>query len=691
MHGFGWRVVWLWLLALIIILAIPMHLPDLKSQVQSVVVSVTAVNDQEEVTGQGNGFFIAVPAADGTTRLLLVTGRHLLLGAAQARGTMSNGTTFAITGVAAEDVTNDLLLLVTDLPSDKVASLTVSLEIPQAGSTVMLANPQQQDDGVGMIIAARQIEDFGTLYQLTTPCTPEATGSPVINEAKKVIGVAAFSLPEGQYRNFAVPLTGLLAHTSSSVQPLADWAAKSAKDWDHCVEGHVMRGRAYLAIGENEAAKKSFEEALRCDPQNALARKGIAHAEHPIAASGTQPMLPNGPQPKMIEATDAAIMVAEAYNTGEKYDKAIEALQAVLRVKPDHERAYIDLGIAYAGQHKPEEAIAAFQHAVKLNPKDPAPQYDLGLSYGDLQRFAESETALTAAIRLKPDYAEAYARLGMLYLDHQRPQDGAKMLEKATKYNPKDLTAQNNLSLAYMQLRRYNEAAAVSTKVLRTAPNDAHARYFLGCAYDGLKQFEKAIPELEQAIKLDPKNSLPHRGLGMVYAKLSRFDESAKELNVAITLNPQDADSQEKYGTVLLTQRKFVEAITALKKATELNPSATAAWGNLGIAYLNVDKYNEAATALETCIRQAPDKALTHYSLGKAYFRLKRYQDAETAYQQAVKIDPGNAEAHYDLGVTYINLMNRNAALAQYEILCMLDKSAAEHLLGQINKYLPKK
>jgi len=57
----------------------------------------------------------------------------------------------------------------------------------------------------GIISAVRKLRDGRTLLQITAPISEGSSESPVFNRKGEVIGVASFTLSEGQNLNFAVP------------------------------------------------------------------------------------------------------------------------------------------------------------------------------------------------------------------------------------------------------------------------------------------------------------------------------------------------------------------------------------------------------------------------------------------------------------------------------------------------------
>ncbi|VVM23157.1 hypothetical protein BSPWISOXPB_5416 [uncultured Gammaproteobacteria bacterium] len=51
-----------------------------------------------------------------------------------------------------------------------------------------------------------------------------------------------------------------------------------------------------------------------------------------------------------------------------EFDKALEAYEKAIEIKPDKDEAYYGIGVAYASSNKFKEAIEAYEKAIKIKP-----------------------------------------------------------------------------------------------------------------------------------------------------------------------------------------------------------------------------------------------------------------------------------------------------------------------------------
>jgi|GEM_PF-7023113 len=98
-----------------------------------------------------------------------------------------------------------------------------------------------------------------------------------------------------------------------------------------------------------------------------------------------------------------------------RFDDAVTVYKEVIRLKPDNQAAYSNLGSSYFRLQKLDEALQAFRQAVQLNPNDAEARQNLGAGLAAQGNFDDAIKEYLQAIALKPDLAPAHYSLGVLY------------------------------------------------------------------------------------------------------------------------------------------------------------------------------------------------------------------------------------------------------------------------------------
>lgn len=251
-------------------------LPRLVKKVQPAVVTVMAYNALDELVFQGSGFFI-------TPEGRFLTNYHVLAQAVRAEVKTALGRCYPVKGVVAADRDWDLVAAETGGPLDAAPSLEISGAVPEVGEQVAVVGSPlglEHTLSVGVVSAVRWVSG-GSYLQISAPVSPGSSGSPVINLAGEVVGVACLQVIRGQNLNFAVPGSRALAlqHRAAartaprSLVVLQQGFGSDRRHLDQA--GPRVRGKP-----ANEAAAV-YHQGLRLRPELAGAFSGLGRRLRP--------------------------------------------------------------------------------------------------------------------------------------------------------------------------------------------------------------------------------------------------------------------------------------------------------------------------------------------------------------------------------------------------------------------------
>ena len=113
---------------------------------------------------------------------------------------------YEIEGVVGYNSDYDLALIkISDNIGTPLPLISPSIDIGQ--KIFVIGNPLGLEGTIsdGIISGLRNLDDYSVL-QISAPISPGNSGGPVVNENGNVIGIATFTISEGQNINFAVPV-----------------------------------------------------------------------------------------------------------------------------------------------------------------------------------------------------------------------------------------------------------------------------------------------------------------------------------------------------------------------------------------------------------------------------------------------------------------------------------------------------
>jgi tetratricopeptide (TPR) repeat protein len=95
--------------------------------------------------------------------------------------------------------------------------------------------------------------------------------------------------------------------------------------------------------------------------------------------------------------------------------RAIELYEEILRLRPRHASASINLGTIYYNRHDFAQAEALYRQATVADPEYALAFFDLGNVLDEMKRLPEAIEAYQRAVALVPSYADAHYNLALAY------------------------------------------------------------------------------------------------------------------------------------------------------------------------------------------------------------------------------------------------------------------------------------
>ncbi len=268
-------------------------------------------------------------------------------------------------------------------------------------------------------------------------------------------------------------------------------------------------------------------------------------------------------------------MMSVIYGRSENYPATEQYSTQAIRLNPQYELAWNQLGIAQAAQGKYDAAIASFNKTLELNPKNTQALNNSGNLYRELGNFnaAEScykksleldrknhitfnnianiyltqcrydraESYYKKAIKLNKDYFDAYYNLGATYQGQGNHKQAVKYYKRAQKIRPEDIAPQSAMANSYEKQGEYSKAHELITPLLsrNIVTPDIAEIYAKICIKN--KDYDNGISVIKKCFsqRLNPINEQAlHFDLGDIYDKKLSYDDAFKEYSIANNMRP---------------------------------------------------------------------------------------------------------------------------------------------------------
>lgn len=332
---------------------------------------------------------------------------------------------------------------------------------------------------------------------------------------------------------YALGIAHLRAHQVSKAVPLLEKSLTSVPP----AERYVQIGSLLAENGATAEAEAEFDHAIAADPESYDAYFNLAivrfrQKELEAAGQAATKAL------KLQNSAEAHNLLGDIREEQGRYKEALGQLQEAVRLKPDSEEYFLDLGLELVRHQNSNAAREVFLAARKRFPQSPRIAIGLGAADHIGGKDAEAVQALLTAAKLNPNYEPVYTFLGEAY--SFAGSQSAKVLSELgnlAQGHTKSFTAQyyygaalvnameqtGNQSMIGSALESLRRAAALR-------PGEGRTFYYLG-EIDRLQGNIHGASQLyEKAVALDPTLGKALYRLGQAYVKMGRLDDAQRIL-----------------------------------------------------------------------------------------------------------------------------------------------------------------
>ena len=253
---------------------------------------------------------------------------------------------------------------------------------------------------------------------------------------------------------------------------------------------YYLRGREQYhrtETGHLQRAREMFEEAIRVDPNYALAWAGLTYA------------------------------FVDTYWYRDKrsvwIERAQEASKKAVELAPHLAESHGARGLALRVQENFIEAEAEFQKAMEINPQLFEPIHFYAQMTRSMERFEDAARLFKQAAEARPEDYQAmslaqnmYEGLGQANLAENAARETVVRVTRALEINPGDSRAMVLGAQAYRALGDPQRAVDMVEKAYALDPESPSTAYNSACLYAGIGEIDRALDLIEVAIGLGSRN-----------------------------------------------------------------------------------------------------------------------------------------------------------------------------------------
>ncbi|MEW4923839.1 tetratricopeptide repeat protein [Algibacter sp. 2305UL17-15] len=309
-------------------------------------------------------------------------------------------------------------------------------------------------------------------------------------------------------------------------------AIEHYKSYDNQSEVFDKIAKAYIAIGNYDAALKSYEASIKTNPNNSLIKYEYG---------------------KLLSKT-------------KNYENASHIFKNLIEVDNLNPNYHYELGLVLE-KLKDSMAQNKFYNAFKLDSTHQKAIYSLAKNHLIKGENKLADKYIDIGLSSYENNKELISLKAQNYFVRNLFDDAIVWFEKLIGLNESSQFIHEKLSLSYTKILEYEKAIFHAEKALKFDPENAKNLYILGQLYERIQDLAKAEEYISMSLKLqDYPLDDEYMNLGMILNKQEKHKEAIEAYNKAVKENPS---SERAHFYVVFTKDQYYKDIETRIKLYE--------------------------------------------------------------------------------------------------------------------------
>jgi tetratricopeptide (TPR) repeat protein len=422
-----------------------------------------------------------------------------------------------------------------------------------------------------------------------------------------------------------------------------------------------------------------LEKALKLDPQNKAARRGLILAGALPPDESVRPAQP----PRRKWGTE--IQTTQESAAGGGMFQKLQEMWAKPSLRP-----YLLGGLGGGGVLIVLlifVLVSAISGAFRLRPSKPritpdfstkTPTITITITVTPKFRTATPTLSgptplwsfLTATYTPIPRYVDtphpisgAY-RAAVRYYDQGQYEKMVMPMEQAVQEDPNAADLQYYLGEAYRLSEQYPEALEAYEKAIQINPDFAPAYVGRAQVLPNLDPKADILEDLEKAIELDPYLSDAYLERVDYYLARGDIEAAVDDLDAILNLRPELPMIYVYRARAYLQLGQYTQALDDARRAHDLDFTLLPAYLALGEAHLANGNFDQALAYLHVYQVFERDDAYSWFLTGMVYYNTDQdYDKALESFNRALELDEQFVEAYHYRGMTYLAMSDTSQAI----------------------------
>jgi putative PEP-CTERM system TPR-repeat lipoprotein len=400
----------------------------------------------------------------------------------------------------------------------------------------------------------------------------------------------------------------------------------------------VLRGWSLLNVGKQEEAVAAFQQALRLNPHNGEAKKGLVESGLGANLAGLSDEDIHRALSTGLDQPETWILRGELELSRDNMKDARVAYEGAVELGPDNMYALAGLVRTLIASNQLGDAREPAAQLAKKFPADPMSAYVRALYAKQVEEYVQALDALKVVLDYEPDHAMSIFLMGEVYAAMGNREMALEKFTLFHRLKPDSVLGRRRLAAILNEGGSPKQAVELLEPLLEQSRLDPEIAAVLASAYTALGDKQRA------------------KGYQSLFFSLGSVTTATR---VALE-NLNSGDTQE--------------GISKLELLLEHAPEKPETRIMLAVSLLSAGEYDKALAISSDLLAERPEDAQVQYLHGSVLELSGDPITAEQFYESALTLDPAFSMA--DLALARIEMGTGNRELARQRIAALLAKDA---------------
>jgi tetratricopeptide (TPR) repeat protein len=251
------------------------------------------------------------------------------------------------------------------------------------------------------------------------------------------------------------------------------------------------------------AARRSFDEALRLDPNSFDALAGLTALDLSTGRKAEARARVDREIARYPRHVDRLLLGAQTYALLGHVSRAEELLKSAIAADPGRTEPYGTLAHFYMQQNRLDDGRRVFEQIVDRDPRPVGALTMIGIILRKQNRTEEAVEYYRRALAIDADAAVAANNLAWIYADQgQLLEEGLRLARVARSRLPNQPEVVDTIGWLYYKSRQPQLAVPYLKEAIDLSPRNPQYRYHLAATYARAGETQLARTTLQEAMKL---------------------------------------------------------------------------------------------------------------------------------------------------------------------------------------------